>query len=196
MSRVKTIRPGRWLAVAATVGMLGVAGTAEGLPWDVDMADGQAKKAYSHVMEAPVEGTVSQASLVTPIGPGRALDGNVVMNHVRGSKQGQALTNPYESNLPTGEYMYNVYCTPCHADGAGLGKVAELGYPGVQMLSGPAGVVKSRVDGWLYLTIRNGGGLMPSYGWAMSDNEMWSVVEYLRTLPESQYVPPTPLSSL
>jgi hypothetical protein len=39
--------------------MLGVAGTAEGLPWDVDMADGQAKKAYSHVMEAPVEGTVS-----------------------------------------------------------------------------------------------------------------------------------------
>lgn len=184
----------RLFALAGAVGLLGVAGTASGLPWDVDMADGQAKKAYSRQMEAPAEGTVSQASVVTPIGPGRSPDGEVVLNYVRGSKEGQALTNPYTSDLETGEHMYNVYCTPCHADGAGLGPVAQRGYPGVQLLSGPTGVVKDRVDGWLYLTIRNGGGLMPSYGWAMADHEMWAVVEYLRTLPEAAYVPPAPLS--
>ena len=176
--------------------MLGVAGTAEGLPWDVDMADGQAKKAYSRVMTGPVEGTISQAHLETPVGPGRSPDGKVVLNYVRGSKEGQALTNPYGTNLEVGENMYNVYCTPCHANGAEMGPVALRGYPGVPMLSGTAGVVKDRVDGWLYLTVRNGGGLMPSYGWAMADHEMWAVVEYLRTLPESQYTAPTPLSSM
>jgi len=184
----------RIVAACAALGALGLAGTASGLPWDVDMADGQAKKAYSRTMEAPAEGTVSQSNHVTPIGPGRGPDGEIVLNHVRGSKEGQALTNPYGTNLEMGENMYNVYCTPCHAGGQELGPVAMRGYPGVQMLGGPAGVVKDRVDGWLYLTIRNGGGLMPSYGWAMADHEMWAVVEYLRTLPEAEYVPPAPLS--
>ncbi|MBA2321438.1 MAG: cytochrome c, partial [Deltaproteobacteria bacterium] len=30
-----------------------------------------------------------------------------------------------------------------------------------------------RSDAWLYLTIRNGGGIMPPYGWGMNDTEMW-----------------------
>jgi mono/diheme cytochrome c family protein len=42
--------------------------------------------------------------------------------------------------------------------------------------------VSTRTDGYLYLTIRKGGGVMPGYGAAMDEHEMWSVVSYLREL--------------
>ncbi len=171
---------------------VGTSTAAFGLPWDIDMADGQSTKAYADEMAAPPAGTVAQPHPLTPRGPGFAPDGSVVPNVERGSPEGELLTNPYADNLAMGEEMYATYCTPCHGDGQVLGTVAEHGFPAVAMLAGPAGRSKDRTDGWLYLTVRNGGGLMPSYGWAMSDQEMWSVVSYLRTLPDSQYVPPSP----
>ena len=78
-------------------------------------------------------------------------------------------------------------------DGENLGPVAQPGrFPGVIAISGAAGVAKLRTDGYLYLTIRNGGAVMPYYGWAMDDAEMWSIVQYVRTLPDAKYVPPAP----
>jgi mono/diheme cytochrome c family protein len=53
--------------------------------------------------------------------------------------------------------------------------------PGVPLV-GAAGVAKARSDGYLYLTIRNGGVIMPSYGLQLSDEEIWSVVSYVREL--------------
>jgi mono/diheme cytochrome c family protein len=64
--------------------------------------------------------------------------------------------------------------------------------PGVVPLAGTAGVARLRTDGWIYLTIRNGGAVMPSYGWAMSDEEMWAVVAHVRTLANGAYAPPAP----
>ena len=171
---------------------VGTSTAAFGLPWDIDMVDGQATKAYSEEMAAPPAGTVAQPHDLTPRGPGFAPDGTVVPNVERGSPRGEALTNPYAEDLVKGEEMYATYCTPCHGDGQKLGTVAEHGFPAVAILSGASGRSKDRTDGWLYLTVRNGGGLMPSYGSAMSDQELWSVVSYLRTLPDSQYVPPSP----
>ena len=106
---------------------------------------------------------------------------------LRTSPEGQALVSPYPSDdaqLALGEQMFGIYCTPCHGvDGVHLGPVAAPGrLPGVVPLAGPAGVAHLRTDGWIYLTIRNGGAVMPTYGWAMSDKEMWSVVAYVRTL--------------
>ena len=88
----------------------------------------------------------------------------------------------------------STYCAPCHGvDGQNLGPVAQPGrYPGVVALAGNAGVAKHRTDGWIYLTIRNGGAIMPYYGWAMSDDEIWATVHYIRTMPNSQYIPPAP----
>ncbi len=84
--------------------------------------------------------------------------------------------------------MYGIYCTPCHGDGVVVGAVGEPGrFPGVVPLAGPRGIAKSRTDGWIYLTIRNGGAIMPNYGWAMSDEEMWAIVDYVRTLPNAQH---------
>lgn len=175
-----------WLAAA---GILGVSSVAIGLPWDIDMADTQIVKAYEERMSGPVDGTVAQPNLLTPEPQ--------VQNWTRTSPEGQALTSPYpadEHQLALGARMFGIYCTPCHGtDGVTLGPVAQPGrLPGVVALAGAAGVARLRTDGWIYLTIRNGGAVMPTYGWAMSDEEMWAVVRHVRTLENSTYVPPEP----
>ena len=177
----------RILALAAVLG-LGASTAAFGLPWDVDMADSQAVRGYEGQLIGIPEGVVAQESMLSPR--------NHVPNFVRGSAEGEALTAPMpatEQVLAQGETMYNTYCTPCHGDGVNLGPVAQPGrYPGVVALAGGAGVAKARSDGWIYLTIRNGGAIMPYYGWAMSDDEIWSVVHYIRTMPNAKYIPPAP----
>lgn len=183
MSKLLTSRPA--VAVGALVG-LGLAGAAIGLPWDIDMADSQGHKAYEVPMKGIAEGTIAQPSVETPVG--------YAPNHDRMTPEGQALTSPFpvsDDSRARGQKMYGIYCTPCHGDGQNLGPVAQPGrFPGVLALSGPTGVAKLRSDGYLYLTIRNGGAVMPYYGWAMNDAEMWSIVHYVRTLPDSTYVPP------
>ena len=183
----------RTLQVAALLAASAIASTAAfGLPWDIDMADGQASKAYSHVMAGLPDGVIAQDSKLSPVG--------YTPNYQRTSPEGMALTSPFEftdDSLATGERMFGIYCTPCHGDGENLGPVAAPGrFPAVIPISGPAGIAKARTDGWLYLTIRNGGAIMPYYGWAMNDAEMWSIVQYVRTLPNAEYIPPAPPASV
>jgi mono/diheme cytochrome c family protein len=173
-----------WGALALT--LLGTSTVALGLPWDIDMADGQQRKAYSFQMDALPEGVVAQPSQTSPKG--------FAPNYVRGTPEGEALVNPLEANEQThekGRQMFGVYCAPCHgADGINLGPVAQPGrLMGVVPLAGPVATTKTRSDGYLYLTIRNGGNVMPPYGWAMSEEEMWSVVAFVRTLDNAKFVP-------
>jgi mono/diheme cytochrome c family protein len=166
------------LRIAAFVAIgLGLSSVALGLPWDVDMADGQQRKAFSLEMRPLPEGVVAQPT------HGQA---RPTPNVARRTPEADALVNPLESNdqtLARGKAMYGIYCTPCHGDGVNLGPVAQPGrFAGVAVLAGPAGVLPIYNDGHVYLTIRNGGERMPAYGWAMSDEEMWSVVSYVRTL--------------
>lgn len=159
-----------------------VAPSAWAFPWNVDMVDSDTVKAYEQVMAPLPEGVVAQENLLTPIGYRRA--------YVREAPEGQALTPRAmgleidlgaEKVLANGQRMYDIYCTPCHGDGKNLGPVAAPGrYPAVAVLRGADGRVATRTDGHLYLTIRNGGGVMPAYGWAMNDYEMWSIVGYIR----------------
>jgi mono/diheme cytochrome c family protein len=174
----------------AAAGLLCTSSVAIGLPWDIDMADTPVVKAYEQPMAGPVDGTVAQPNLLTPEVQ--------VQNWIRTSPEGQALASPYPhdaAQLELGARMFGIYCTPCHGvDGVHLGPVAQPGrLPGVVPLAGAAGVARLRSDGWIYLTIRNGGAVMPSYGWAMSDAEMWAVVSHVRTLENAAYVPPAPL---
>lgn len=169
---------------AGAVGaMLAASSTAWALPWNIDMVDAPSVKAYEAVMNPLPAGVISQPNLLTPIAWRRA--------YVRESAEGQALANPYDASdkafLDLGERMYGVYCVPCHGDGVQLGPVAAPGrYPGVAVLAGAGGRLKLRTDGHVYLTIANGGGIMPSYGWAMSDKEMWAIVAWMRqTLPDA-----------
>lgn len=88
---------------------------------------------------------------------------------------------PTPANLKHGEQLFLANCSPCHGvGGAGDGSVVHL------LLHKPAnlmtGVSKNLPDGYIYGYIRNGGIWMPSYNDAMSSNERWQVVVYLRDL--------------
>jgi mono/diheme cytochrome c family protein len=45
--------------------------------------------------------------------------------------------------------------------------------------SNPSALTKAE----LYLIIRNGRAKMPSYGHAMSEDEIWAAIHYIRSLP-------------
>lgn len=187
---------------AFAVGALVGATEAQAMPWDVDMVDAQMVRAFEREMEPLPDGVMSQPNLLTPISYRR--------NWVRESAAGQALANPFPTEedvraadgaekayaelLATGSWAYETYCWPCHGDGVELGPVGQPGrYPAVAVLAGDAGRLKDRTDGHVYLTIRNGGGIMPSYGWAMTDREMWAIVAWMReTMPNAAAPAPAP----
>lgn len=179
--------------IAAAIGLMSVSTMALGLPWDVDMADSQSMKAYSHVMPGLPEGVVSQKNVVSP--------NHFTPNVVRGSDASKRLLAPVanEKRIEKGREMYQIYCYPCHGEQGGasgtLGPVAWTEaapdrLKGISYLAGPNGVARDRDDQWIYLTIRNGGSIMPSYGHTMNDEEMWSIVHYIRTLPEAKQAKP------
>jgi mono/diheme cytochrome c family protein len=133
--------------------------------WLLDMFDSTMVKAYEAPMASPADGTVSD---------------RFVQNYNRYLPEANDLEAPDGADVVHGERMYNTYCAPCHAvEGKGFGPVAKRSgtIPGIA-LSGSSG----KSEGYLYLTIRNGGAVMPAYSWAMEDKEMWDVVAYLRSL--------------
>lgn len=176
-------RVSRGAIAFAVVGALATSTVALGLPWDIDMSDGRQVKAYERDMGTLPDGVVSQQR-----GPARTSTSGYATNHLRGTPEGEALVNPLagdEAAIATGKVMFTTYCAPCHGDGVNLGTVAGSPpnrMPGVSVLAGANGVARTRTDGYIYLTIRNGGNVMPSYGWAMNDREIWSTVAYVRTL--------------
>jgi len=95
------------------------------------------------------------------------------------------LRDPFAASpdsLAAGKKMFTTYCQPCHgADGRGHGPVAGGAMLPADLTSAQ---VHARSDGYLYGTIRHGGGLMPAYGARMTPEERWQVVLYIRTLPE------------
>jgi mono/diheme cytochrome c family protein len=130
--------------------------------------------------------------------------GTIAVGHLRADDhfwRGQ-VNGDYAETLPSsltldadfvarGRDRFEIYCTPCHGDGHNLGPVAAPGrYPGVAVLSGNNGVLPLRSDGSVYTTVIQGRRVMPSYGWAMDDDEVWSLVHHLRTLPGASYEPP------
>lgn len=174
--------------LAAAAGLALASSTAYAFWWDIDMVDAYFVRAYEAPMKGLPEDAVSQNRWVA--------------NYDRLTPEGQALENPYpadEAHLALGEEMFNIYCDTCHgAEGKGGAAVMKNG-PGANrypvppaMLAGPGNSSKLRSDGYIYLTIRNGGNIMKGYAISMNDEEMWSIVHYIRTLEDAQYTPPEP----
>jgi mono/diheme cytochrome c family protein len=155
--------------------------------WFIDMVDAEMVKAYEEPMRDLPEGTVSRNHY-------RPHSEEYGTSLLRTTPLADELSNPYTVDsdvLANGEWGFTVYCAPCHGtSGEGNGPVTQnkpsegqhrFQMPGVPLV-GAAGVAKARSDGYLYLTIRNGGVIMPSYGLQLSDEEIWSVVSYVREL--------------
>jgi mono/diheme cytochrome c family protein len=80
-----------------------------------------------------------------------------------------------------GGELFAIYCTPCHgASGKGDGLVATKYVPPADLTN--PDLQKARTDGFWQSYLTAGGAIMPSYGEALSPDERWHLVNFLRTL--------------
>ncbi len=196
--------------LGAVLGGMMMAGLAWASPWDIDMTDSVAFKAFEWKMENPrVEGTVQRpAGAVVRVKSNGAYQNDYIAQHDRLKPDGASLQNPYpmdEAALKQGEKMFRFSCAPCHGlEGKGNGPVTynkpdadpkkairRFAMP-APLLSGDGAVSPNRTDGYIYLTIRNGGAGMPAYGVSLTDQERWAIVGYIRTLEGGAWAPPAP----
>ena len=151
-------------------------------------ADGRA-------MRLPVEGTVARGHLDKDDHYYRGFE------QVRG-EDGQWTVNYFQSIPPQitidqstmqrGRTLFAIYCAPCHGvDGQGQGpiflraqKLNQGGFVQPTNLQSPD--IRSRADGHIYNTIRNGIRNMPAYGSQINTQDRWAVVAYVRALQKSQ----------
>lgn len=96
-------------------------------------------------------------------------------------------TNPFAGQsapvvMARGQVMYQRQCTVCHgSQGEGNGPAVGPGkYPFAPPLNGQATAARS--DGYLYAVITAGRGLMPPYGPAITHEDRWAIVNYVRRL--------------
>jgi mono/diheme cytochrome c family protein len=82
-----------------------------------------------------------------------------------------------------GGELYAVYCTACHGgSGKGDGIVSTKFVPPPDLTN--ADLQKGRTDGYWQSYLSVGGAVMPSYGEALTAEERWHVVNFLRTLAQ------------
>ena len=91
------------------------------------------------------------------------------------------LRNPISSSdesVARGDSLFRKLCVPCHGlSMAGDGPVAAQFMPPPDLL---AQQTRERKDGYIYSYIRNGGVVMPSYGFQVSAEEAWHLVNFVR----------------
>ncbi len=90
-----------------------------------------------------------------------------------------------ESSVAQGRQHFQTFCTPCHgpeAKGGTTGPVATKFIP-TPDLTNPE-LQRQRTDGYWHSYIVVGGAVMPAYGEALSSQEAWHIVNYLRSLAQ------------
>lgn len=88
-----------------------------------------------------------------------------------------------EASVAIGRERFQTFCVPCHGpEGKGgiTGPVAAKFIPAPDLTN--ADLQKQRTDGYWHSYIVAGGAVMPAYGEALSSQEAWHIVNYLRTL--------------
>ena len=86
-------------------------------------------------------------------------------------------------SVQKGGELFVIYCTPCHGpQGKGNGPVSTKFVPPADLTN--ADLQKGRTDGYWQSYLSAGGAVMPSYAEALSAEERWHVVNFLRTLAQ------------
>lgn len=89
---------------------------------------------------------------------------------------------PTPESLASGKKWYGYDCAMCHgAHGDGKGEVAVDEKLTLSDLSDPA-TLKNMNDGELYSLLKNGKGKMPPENDRLKGNEMWNLINYVRSL--------------
>ena len=93
----------------------------------------------------------------------------------------ERLTNPIptsDASVAAGDTLFKKLCVPCHGRSmAGDGPVAAQFMPPPDLLGQQT---RERKDGFIYSYIRHGGVVMPSYGFQVSAEEAWHLVNFMR----------------
>jgi len=88
---------------------------------------------------------------------------------------------PTAESLAKGKKVYNIDCAMCHgANGDGKGDMAS-DMKNVTDFTQPD-ALKNRTDGELFSVIRKGKGEMPPEGDRAKNDDIWNLVNYIRSL--------------
>ena len=90
---------------------------------------------------------------------------------------------PSAASIALGRERYVTFCVPCHgpeAKGGVTGPVATKFIPTPDLTN--ANLQRQRTDGYWHSYIVAGGAVMPSYGEALSSEEAWHIVNFLRSV--------------
>jgi mono/diheme cytochrome c family protein len=96
---------------------------------------------------------------------------------------------PTSESLAEGKKWYGYDCAMCHGkDGDGKGSVGADMKLKVSDLTDPA-TLKERTDGELFYVIKNGKGDMPPEGERLKAEQIWNIVNYVRSLAKKNPPP-------
>jgi mono/diheme cytochrome c family protein len=140
-------------------------------------AEAQAASAFFYdggVLRPPVAGTVARGALRDdgPLWTGMAREG------------GFASTNALAVDAALrerGRRRYEIYCAPCHdRNGDGKGILAERAQ--VRTPSFHDERLRRAPDGYFFIVMTMGFGLMPSYAYPIPPEDRWAIVAHVREL--------------
>jgi len=87
--------------------------------------------------------------------------------------------------LARGRERYDIYCSPCHDRvGTGDGMIVERGYKAPPTFHQDR--LRGVADGYLFQTMTEGFGVMPSYAQQIPVDDRWAIAAYIRVLQRSQ----------
>jgi mono/diheme cytochrome c family protein len=125
---------------------------------------------------APVEGTIARGQLVTDVARATGKTGK------------DYAANPLPRSVETftrGRERFDIYCAPCHDRvGTGNGMIVERGFK--QPTSFHDDRLRQVADGYLFETITQGFGVMPSYAQQIPVEDRWAIAAWVRVLQRSQ----------
>jgi mono/diheme cytochrome c family protein len=152
-------------------------GSASALPFNDDMFDVQMRPGSTS--RGKPKGSVPIGSLET---------------RVASKEEALTLKNPIKSNpksVRNGARLYKVNCLPCHGDISATpwvkGTVATLSpiFAATPDISDK--FYKEKPDGHFYGIIHFGGmAFMPAYGFKLSPDEHWDIINYIRKVQNSK----------
>ena len=156
--------------------MCGQAATAWALPWDKDMVDQPSAKPQESI--APAEPNA------IPVTGGEFLPAPTSEAEIFDAKDAAAvIPNPVSAtaeSIARGEYFYQINCLVCHGpEGRGDGPVG-------QKFTDPTPVdlnedyTQDQADGQIFFTLTRGRVAMPFYRDALSQQERWDVINYIK----------------
>ena len=161
----------------ATLLLLGYAAATWGYPWDQDMVDQPSAKPQES--EAPAEPPGS-----VPVTGGETVPAPTTLTGMSDAKDAAAaIPNPVPAtpeSIARGQYFFEINCLVCHgATGLGDGPVGQKFVEKAPVDLNDV-YTQDQADGQIFFTLTRGRELMPFYRDALSPDERWDVINYIR----------------